>query len=192
MATAFIVYYSIFGAVRDLDDHGSAPVAGRGGLDPRSSNRRPSWPASCGAPRGQVWSTVGDDHSGDPRITGTPVYLIRTDTRLVMVAFSIQGLRRRDLRPEPGYLTERFPTEVRATAAAFCYHQAAIFGGTVAPILTYLSATYSTTLAIPMPQSLPAAVLSVSYLPSTADRKQRARLRVADLGKLLVGAAGDD
>ena len=32
-------------------------------------------------------------------------------------------------------MTERFPTEVRATAAAFCYHFGAIFGGLVAPIL---------------------------------------------------------
>ena len=29
----------------------------------------------------------------------------------------------------PSYLTERFPTEVRATASGFCYHQGAIFGG---------------------------------------------------------------
>jgi hypothetical protein len=31
----------------------------------------------------------------------------------------------------PSYLGERFPTEVRATASAFCYHQGAIFGGLV-------------------------------------------------------------
>jgi SHS family lactate transporter-like MFS transporter len=40
---------------------------------------------------------------------------------------------------EPSYLSERFPTEVRATAAAFCYHQGAIFAGLVAPGLTYVA-----------------------------------------------------
>jgi SHS family lactate transporter-like MFS transporter len=29
----------------------------------------------------------------------------------------------------PSYLAERFPTEVRATAAGFCYHQGAVWGG---------------------------------------------------------------
>ena len=50
----------------------------------------------------------------------------------------------------PSYLTERFPTEVRATASAFCYHQAAIFGGAVAPILTYFAVDYQLGFAIPM------------------------------------------
>ena len=50
----------------------------------------------------------------------------------------------------PSYLTERFPTEVRATASAFCYHQAAIFGGAVAPVLTYFAVDYQLGFAIPM------------------------------------------
>jgi SHS family lactate transporter-like MFS transporter len=50
----------------------------------------------------------------------------------------------------PSYLTERFPTEVRATASAFCYHQAAIFGGAVAPVLTYFAIDYNLGFAIPM------------------------------------------
>jgi MFS family permease len=37
----------------------------------------------------------------------------------------------------PTYLAERFPTEVRATAGGFCYHQGAIFGGLTAPVLTF-------------------------------------------------------
>ena len=39
----------------------------------------------------------------------------------------------------PGWLSERFPTEVRATAAGFVYHQGAIWGGFVAPVLTYFA-----------------------------------------------------
>ena len=38
----------------------------------------------------------------------------------------------------PGWLSERFPTEVRATAAGFVYHQGAVWGAAVAPTLTYL------------------------------------------------------
>jgi SHS family lactate transporter-like MFS transporter len=50
----------------------------------------------------------------------------------------------------PSYLNERFPTEVRATASAFCYHQGAIFGGAVAPILTYFAVDYQLGYGIPM------------------------------------------
>ena len=50
----------------------------------------------------------------------------------------------------PSYLTERFPTEVRATASAFTYHTGAIFGGAVAPILTYVAVEYQLGFAIPM------------------------------------------
>ena len=39
----------------------------------------------------------------------------------------------------PAYLAERFPTEVRATAAGFVYHQGAIFGGLTVPIITYFA-----------------------------------------------------
>ena len=35
----------------------------------------------------------------------------------------------------PAYLSERFPTEVRATAVAFCFHQGAIWGGLISPAL---------------------------------------------------------
>ncbi len=39
------------------------------------------------------------------------------------------------------YLNERFPTEIRATASAFCYHQGAIFGGFVPLVLTFYERT---------------------------------------------------
>ena len=47
-------------------------------------------------------------------------------------------------------LSERFPTEVRATATGFCYHQGAIFGGLVGPIVTYFAITWHMGFAIPM------------------------------------------
>ena len=42
----------------------------------------------------------------------------------------------------PPYLSERFPTEVRATASGFCFHQGAIFGGFVPLVLTYFATHY--------------------------------------------------
>ena len=37
---------------------------------------------------------------------------------------------------QPSYLSERFPTEVRATATGFCYHQGAVWAGFAGPLLT--------------------------------------------------------
>jgi SHS family lactate transporter-like MFS transporter len=50
----------------------------------------------------------------------------------------------------PAYLSERFPTEVRATASAFCYHQGAIWAGFAGPVLTYFAVSRSLGFAIPM------------------------------------------
>jgi MFS transporter, SHS family, lactate transporter len=50
----------------------------------------------------------------------------------------------------PHYLSERFPTEVRATAAGFCYHQGAIFGGLVGPVLAYFATDWHLGFALPM------------------------------------------
>jgi SHS family lactate transporter-like MFS transporter len=50
----------------------------------------------------------------------------------------------------PSYMTERFPTEVRATAAAFCYHLGTIFGGLVPPIVTYFALNYQIGFSYPM------------------------------------------
>jgi len=52
--------------------------------------------------------------------------------------------------PVPAYLNERFPTEIRATATAFCYHQGAIWGGLVPPLLTYFATSYDSGFTIPM------------------------------------------
>jgi len=50
----------------------------------------------------------------------------------------------------PGWLAERFPTEVRATAAGFIYHQGAVWGAAVAPILTYFAVNQGMGFAKPM------------------------------------------
>ena len=50
----------------------------------------------------------------------------------------------------PCYLSERFPTEVRATASGFCYHQGAIWAGFTGPVLTYFAANQPLGFTVPM------------------------------------------
>ena len=50
----------------------------------------------------------------------------------------------------PSYLTERFPTEVRATASGFCYHQGAIWAGFTGPVLTFFAVGQPLGFAVPM------------------------------------------
>ena len=81
-----------------------------------------------------------------------PLYLLSTDMFWISIFFVIQGMcggggMQGQMAP---YLNERFPTEVRATGAAFCFHQAAIFGGFVPLVLTYIASHYNTGFAIPM------------------------------------------
>jgi MFS transporter, SHS family, lactate transporter len=82
----------------------------------------------------------------------TPLYLVTANYTMIVVFFAIQGFFAGGgmYAQNPHYLAERFPTEVRATAAGFCYHQGAIFGGLVAPILTYLAVNLHLGFAIPM------------------------------------------
>src|SRR6185437_14193917 len=64
----------------------------------------------------------------------------------------------------PAYMTERFPTEVRATASAFCYHVGAIFGGLVAPVLTWFAVDQHLGFAVPM--MVCACVAIICYIAS--------------------------
>jgi SHS family lactate transporter-like MFS transporter len=81
-----------------------------------------------------------------------PLYLLSTNFQWIAVGFVVQGLfagggMQGQMVP---YMNERFPTEIRATASAFCYHQAAIFGGFVPVVLTLLAERLGTGLAEPM------------------------------------------
>ena len=81
-----------------------------------------------------------------------PFYLFSDNFTIVVVFFVLQGMAGSGgmFGQVPAYLNERFPTEVRTTASAFCYHQGAIWGGLCAPVLVYFSTTFQTGLAIPM------------------------------------------
>ena len=68
------------------------------------------------------------------------------------IAFTLQGVAGSGgmFGQVPSYLNERFPTEVRATATAFCYHQEPFTGGFCAPVLAFLATQWGIGLALPM------------------------------------------
>jgi MFS transporter, SHS family, lactate transporter len=81
-----------------------------------------------------------------------PLYLLTTNYTMIVIFFTLQGaFGAGGMHAQyPAYLAERFPTEVRATAGGFVYHQGAIFGGLVGPVLAYLATSWQLGFAIPM------------------------------------------
>jgi SHS family lactate transporter-like MFS transporter len=113
-----------------------------------------------------------------------PMYLFTTSELWITIGFGLQGAFGGALYSQlPAYLSERFPTEVRATASAFCYHQGAILGGLVAPVLAYFATTYQIGYAIPMLIGTVAAAFSVvvalAFSPETKGKELVADLVVA-------------
>ena len=114
----------------------------------------------------------------------TPFYLWTTDPIYIVSAFIAQSIFGGSIYSQmPSYLSERFPTEVRATASAFCYHQGAIFGGLVAPVLAYFAITYQLGYAAPMlVGTITAAgsvVIALLLSPETKGKELVADLAVA-------------
>ncbi|HJU32331.1 MAG TPA: MFS transporter [Hyphomicrobiaceae bacterium] len=94
------------------------------------------------------WGFVGDKIGRRlaiiiPAIIGcfiAPLYLHTTDLTWITIGFALQGAFAGAIYGlQPAYLTERFPTEVRGTASAFCYHFGTILGGLVPPAITFLA-----------------------------------------------------
>ena len=139
MASGFVTYYTVFGlfATHLQKDLGFGP--GTVAL-PLALANIATFVASCG------WGFVADKLGRRwamiiPAVIGifvTPFYLgfFTTSYSLLVAAFTVQGLFVGAIYGQnPSYLNERFPTEVRATAAGFCYHQGAIWGGLCGPLL---------------------------------------------------------
>jgi SHS family lactate transporter-like MFS transporter len=139
MASGFVTYYTVFGlfATHLQKDLGFGP--GDVALPIALANVT-TFLSSCffGAVAdriGRRWAMI------IPAVIGvfvTPFYLgfFTTSYPILVAAFTIQGLFVGAIYGQnPSYLNERFPTEVRATAAGFCYHQGAIWGGLCGPIL---------------------------------------------------------
>jgi SHS family lactate transporter-like MFS transporter len=152
MASAFVVYYSIFALFAthlQKDLHFTAaqvatPIA-IGNLVAFLAMGFWGWVADR---IGRRWSIIIPATIG---IFVAPLYLLTSDINLIIFGFILQGLFGDALYGQnPSYLSERFPTEVRAAASAFCYHQGAIFGGLVAPVLTYFAINYNLGFGVPM------------------------------------------
>src|SRR6516162_4473876 len=112
-----------------------------------------------------------------------PLYLFTHSYAMIVVFFGFQGWFAGGgiWSQAPSYLAERFPTEVRSTASGFCYHQGAIWGGFVAPILSYFAISAGVGFGIPMlvgtVGGLIVFVITLLYGPET-----KGALLVPDLG----------
>jgi len=115
----------------------------------------------------------------------TPAYLLTSDYTMIVVFFALQGaFAAGGMHVQyPAYLAERFPTEVRATAGGFVYHQGAILGGLVGPVLAYLATSWQIGFAIPMLIGTTlgslSLILSILLSPETKGKVLQAELSVA-------------
>jgi SHS family lactate transporter-like MFS transporter len=114
-----------------------------------------------------------------------PVYLLSDNFTLIWWGFVLQGAAAAGGMQGlmATYMNERFPTEVRATASGFCYHQGAIWGGFVAPVIAYFATVWHLGYAIPM--MIGTMVFAFSYIiallagPETKGKELVAELQVA-------------
>jgi MFS transporter, SHS family, lactate transporter len=80
-----------------------------------------------------------------------PIYLMTRSFTWIAIGYILQGAFGGALYSQlPSYLSERFPTEVRATASGFCYHQGAIWGGFVPVVLAFCAEYFHVGLVFPM------------------------------------------
>ena len=131
MASSFVVYYSVYGMFAthlQKDLHFDAAMT----ATPIALANLVAFLASG------FWGGVADRLGRRwamiiPAAIGffiTPLYLFTTSYVVIAGAYIVQGAFLGAIYGQnPSYLAERFPTEVRATAAGFCYHQGAIWAG---------------------------------------------------------------
>jgi SHS family lactate transporter-like MFS transporter len=152
MASGFIIYYTVFGMFATHLEKDLHLDAGMVAL-PLALTNAATFVASgfwgWAADRiGRRWGMI------IPAIIGmliTPLYLLTSDYAIIVAMFTLQGLFLGAIYGQnPSYLSERFPTEVRATASGFCYHQGAIWAGFAGPLLTAWAATQMSGFVMPM------------------------------------------
>jgi SHS family lactate transporter-like MFS transporter len=123
-----------------------------------------------------------------PAALGVPtafIYLLAQDYSWIVLGFALQGIFAcGGMHVQyPAYLSERFPTEVRATAVAFCFHQGAIWGGAISPLLVWYATAHQMTLAGPILATtvvgLAVFLLAVLLSPETKGKVLIAELTVA-------------
>lgn len=152
MASGFIVYYSVYGMFathlqKDLQ-FTPAMVA-----TPLALANLVAFFASG------FWGWIADNYGRRwamiiPAAIGifiTPLYLFTRDYAVITVAYIVQGFFLGAIYGQnPSYLSERFPTEVRATASGFCYHQGAVWAGFTGPVLAIFAVGQPLGFAVPM------------------------------------------
>jgi SHS family lactate transporter-like MFS transporter len=154
MGSGFVAYYTIFGLFPthlQKDLHFSPGLVAL----PLALSNAMLFVSNCAwgwvaDKLGRRWAMIIPAAIG---ILVTPFYLgfFTTSYPALVVAFVIQGFFAGAVYGQnPSYLNERFPTEVRATAAGFCYHQGAIWGGLVGPALAAWAASEPRGFAVPM------------------------------------------
>jgi SHS family lactate transporter-like MFS transporter len=152
MASSFVVYYSVYGLIathlqKDLS-FGPALVALPVALANLTGFLASGFWGWVADRYGRRWSMI------IPAVIGifiTPLYLFTANYAVIVGAFAVQGMFLGAIYGQnPSYLAERFPTEVRATASGFCYHQGAVWGGLVAPVLAAFAAGQPSGFAVPM------------------------------------------
>ena len=80
-----------------------------------------------------------------------PCYLLTRDINWIIVGFIVQGFFAGTIVTlAPAYLTERFPTAVRSTAAGFCYHVGIGFGALVPVGVSYFAIEGHMGFALPL------------------------------------------
>ena len=185
MASGFVVYYSVYGmfATHLQKDLHFAPAMVAlplvlANLVAFLAQGFWGWIADV---LGRRWAMIIPAAIG---IFVTPLYLFTASYPLIVGAFVVQGLFLGAIYGQnPGYLAERFPTEVRATAAGFCYHQGAVWAGFVAPILTLAAVGQPLGFAVPMLiGSVGAAIVFIAALlvgPETKGKVLMADLTLA-------------
>src|ERR1700674_4050766 len=98
---------------------------------------------------GRRWAIIIPAALGVPRAF---LYLMPQNYTLIVIGFALQGMFAcGGMHVQcPASLSELFPTEVRATPVAFCFHQGAIWGGLISPLLILYATTHQMTLAGPI------------------------------------------
>jgi MFS transporter, SHS family, lactate transporter len=161
MAAGFVVYYSVYGMFAThlqkdlhLDAAMTAMPIALANLVAFFASGFWGWVADR---LGRRWAMILPAAIG---LFLTPFYLFTSDYWVIAGAFILQGAFLGAIYGQnPSYLAERFPTEVRATAAGFCYHQGAIWAGFTGPVLALLAAGQPSGFAVPMLISTSGAAL---------------------------------
>ena len=177
MASGFVVYYSVYGMFathlqKDLHLDAASiamPIALANLVAFLASG---AWGFVADV-MGRRWAMIIPAAIG---LFITPLYLFVDSYPLLAGAFIVQGAFLGAIYGQnPSYLSERFPTEVRATASGFCYHQGAIWAGFTGPLLALFAATQPLGFAVPMLVStIGAALVFVVTLLLSPETKGKA------------------